>query len=88
VVVGERDFVANGTLATRSSANRDLFINALNWLTGIESGTGVSGGGDAALWTGLDRRGWMRFTLLATGAIPVGVLLVGLLICLVRRMNV
>lgn len=77
VVVGEREFVANGTLATRSSANRDLFINALNWLTGIESGTGVSGGGDAALWTGLDRRGWMRFMLLLSGEIPLAVLLIG-----------
>ena len=87
VVVGESGFVANGTLATRSSANRDLFINALNWLTGIESGTGVSGGGDAALWTGLDRRGWMRFTLLASGALPAVVLLVALVIYLLRRVN-
>ena len=88
VVVGEREFVANGTLATRSSANRDLFINALNWLTGIESGTGVSGGGDAALWTGLDRRGWMCFTLLAAGAIPGAVLLVGSLVVWRRRRSV
>ena len=88
VVVGEREFIANGTLATRSSANRDLFINALNWLTGIESGTGVSGGGDAALWTGLDRRGWMSFTLLAAGAIPAAVLLIGLLVGWRRRRSV
>ena len=85
VVVGEREFIANGTLATRSSANRDLFINALNWLAGIESGTGVSGGGDAALWTGLDRRGGMRFTLLAAGAIPAAVLLAGMLVVGWRR---
>ncbi|MEI8242587.1 MAG: GldG family protein [bacterium] len=88
VVVGEREFVANGTLATRSSANRDLFINALNWLSGIESGTGISGGGDAALWTGLDRRGWMRFTLLASAGIPGLVLLAGMLIVWVRRASV
>ena len=87
VVVGEREFVANGTLVARSSANRDLFINALNWLTGIESGTGVSGGGDAALWTGLDRRGWVRFLLLAAGAIPGAVLLIGLTIGMMRRMS-
>jgi len=85
VVVGEREFVANGTLATRSSANRDLFINALNWLAGITSGTGVSGGGDAALWTGLDRRGWLRFLLLAAGVMPFAVLLVGLVAHAVRR---
>jgi hypothetical protein len=87
VAIGESAFVANGTLATRSSANRDLFINALNWLTGIESGTGVSGGGDAALWTGLDRNGWMRFTLLAAGVLPAGLLLVALAIHLLRRVN-
>ncbi len=85
VVVGEREFVANGTLATRSSANRDLLINALNWLTGIDSGTGVSGGGDAALWTGLDRRDWMYFTLLVAGAIPLALLLVGALVVGWRR---
>ena len=87
VVVGEREFVANGTLATRSSANRDLFINAINWLTGIESGTGISGGGDAALWTGLDRRGWMSFTLLVAGAIPGTVLVMGWLLVWIRRRN-
>ena len=85
VVVGESAFVANATLAARSSANRDLFINALNWLSGMESGTGVSGGGDAALWTGLGRHGWMRFTLVAAVAIPVGVLLAGLSIVWLRR---
>ncbi|MEI6211021.1 MAG: Gldg family protein [bacterium] len=88
VVAGERDFVANGTLAARSSANRDLFINALNWLTGIETGTGISGGGDAALWTGLDRSGWMLFTVLAAGGIPVAVLLIGGMLVLVRRVTV
>ena len=87
VVVGECGFVANGALASRAGANRDLFINALNWLTGIETGTNVAGGGDAALWTGLDRRGWLRFQLLAAGAIPLVVLLGGGLICLVRRMK-
>jgi hypothetical protein len=87
VVVGEREFVANGTLATRSSANRDLFINALNWLTGIESGTGVSGGGDAALWTGLDRRSWLRFLLLVAGGVPGVVLLVGLVVHAMRRVR-
>lgn len=85
VVFGESAFVANATLAARSSANRDLFINALNWLTGIESGTCVSGGGDAALWTGLGPSGWMRFTLLASVAMPVAVLAAGFLIVERRR---
>lgn len=87
VVMGEDGFVSNPMLATRSSANRDLFVNALNWLTGIETGTGVSGGGDAALWTGLDRRGWMRFTLFAAGAVPAGVLVLGLLVVARRRVH-
>ena len=88
VVVGEDGFVSNPMLATRSSANRDIFVNALNWLTGIERGTGVSGGGDAALWTGLDRRGWMRFTLFAAGAAPTVVLVLGLLVVARRRAHV
>lgn len=85
VVFGEQAFVGNAVCATRSSANRDLFLNALNWLTGIDSGTGVSGGGDAAFWTGLDRRGWLRLTLLVVGAVPGVVLLLGLLVVLKRR---
>ena len=88
VVVGERDFVANGTLATRSSANRDLFVHALNWLAGLEAGTGISGGGDAALWTGLDRRGWMQFTLLAAVGLPLLVLALGGVLVLIRRWSV
>jgi len=88
VVVGEREFVANATLATRSSANRDLFINALNWLTGVEGGRGVSGGGgDAAFWTGLDSHGWMRFTLLVAGAMPLIVLLAGMLVSWRRKLG-
>jgi hypothetical protein len=88
VVVGERDFVANGTLATRSSGNRDFFVHAVNWLTGMEDGTGIGGGGDAVLWTGLDRRGWMQFTLLAAGAVPLLVLGFGGLLVLIRRWSV
>ncbi len=88
VVVGEHSFVANGTLASRSSANRDLFVYAVNWLSGMEAGTGISGGGDAVLWTGLDRRGWMRFTLLAAGGLPLLVLALGGILVLVRRWSV
>jgi hypothetical protein len=85
VVVGESAFVANSMLTTRSCANRDFFINALNWLTDIDSGTGVSDGGDAALWIGLDRRSWLVFTLLAAGAAPLVVALIGALVMMRRR---
>jgi len=85
VVVGEDGFVSNPMLATPSSANRDFLMNALNWLTVTERGSGVSIGGDAALWIGLDQRGWLRLTCIAAGSVPVCVLLVGMLVVLRRR---
>ena len=85
VVFGEQTFVDNAVCATRSSANRDLLINALNWLTGIDGGTGPSDGADAAFWAGLDRRGWMRLTIFTVGVAPGFVLLVGALIVARRR---
>jgi hypothetical protein len=88
VVFGERAFVANAMLTSRSSANRDLFLNALNWLTGADVGSGAGDAGAAAFRTGLDRRGWIRFTLLAAVALPALVWLVGWLVALRRRSRV
>ncbi len=84
-VVGEADFVMNGTLATRANANRDLFMNALYWLAGIEAGTASSLGGDATLVTGFERRQWVLFMILSSAAVPAGVLSVFCLAALRRR---
>ncbi len=79
-VIGETDFVMNGTLATRANANRDFFMNALAWLAGIDTGTAPSLGGDATLVTGFTRHEWVLFMSLSALAVPAGVFL---LFCLV-----
>ncbi len=73
-VFGEHDFVMNGVLASRANANRDLFVNAVAWLAGVETGTAPSLGGDATLFTGMSRREWMSLTLAASLFLPLGLL--------------
>ena len=75
-VFGETDFVMNGALAARANANRDLFMNALFWLAGIDAGTASSVGGDATLVTGFSRRQWVVFMAWSTLVIPAIFLLV------------
>lgn len=84
-VVGEADFVMNGTLATRANANRDLFMNALYWLAGIDAGMASSLGGDATLVTGFERRQWVQFMILSAAALPGFVFFVFCLAALRRR---
>jgi hypothetical protein len=85
-VFGETDFVMNGALSTRANANRDLFLNAVSWLAGIDTGTATSLGGDATLVTGFSRREWMVFMGWSAVALPAVFLLVFLVLSLrVRR---
>jgi len=84
-VFGETDFVMNGTLAARANANRDLFMNALAWLAGIDTEMGPSLGGDATLVTGFTRRQWVEFVVASTVLLPVVFLLAFVLLSLRRR---
>ena len=84
-VFGETDFVMNGTLATRANANRDLFMNALSWLAGVDTGTATSLGGDATLVTGFSRRQWVVFMLWSAAVVPAAFLLVFMLLSLSKR---
>ena len=70
-VIGETDFVMNGMLASRASANRDFFVNAVAWLAGIDMGSAPSLGGDATLVTGFTRREWILFMAGAAGVVPL-----------------
>ena len=85
VVVGESSFASNGMLGKRLNANRDLLVNMVNWLTGIDAATLPSLGGDAALASGLDRAGWLRLLVWLAGIVPAAVLVVGLLVGIRRR---
>ncbi len=84
VAIGDASFVSNGALARRGNANRDIFLNALAWLSGLDALTASRTPGNAVA-TGLDRAGWIRFGTYGT-ALPVGAtLLVGLCVFLIRR---
>lgn len=80
VAVGEGAFVSNGLLGKRLSANRDLVMNMVNWLTGIDAASLPSLGGDAALASGLDRAGWLRLLVWVAVFVPAAVLLIGFLV--------
>ncbi|HOE60579.1 MAG TPA: Gldg family protein [Kiritimatiellia bacterium] len=79
-VIGEANFVMNGTLAAQANANRDLFMNAVTWLAGIDVGTAPSLGGDATLHTGFGRRQWVVFLVWSALAVPAAVLALSFLI--------
>jgi len=76
-VIGETDFVMNGTLGHRANANRDFFMNILAWLSGIDAVTASSLGGDAMLVTGFDRHDWYVLMGWAIVGMPLIFLLAG-----------
>ncbi len=69
VVVGETGFAENDYLLKHASANRDLSVNAVRWLTGLP-GSGAQGGSGVMRFN-QDRRTW-RFQLwIVAGAVPL-----------------
>ena len=78
VVVGDASFVMNGQLSARGNANRDLFLNAVAYLSGTDA-MGASGLDTEVLVTGLDRASRRRFAIISIGVTP---LLIGLLLAL------
>ena len=84
VVVGDASFVSNGALALRGNANRDVFLNSLAWLSGLDALTASRAPGNVVT-TGLDSSGWLRFGLLAASGPSVLVLLAGCLVFVYRR---
>lgn len=84
VVVGDASFVSNGALALRAHANRDLFLNSVAWLAGIDAITASRLSGNAVA-TGMDRAGWTRFGVAAAFGLPLAVLLAGMVTFLRRR---
>jgi ABC-type uncharacterized transport system involved in gliding motility auxiliary subunit len=84
-VIGEADFVMNGTLGYRANANRDFLLNMLAWLSGIDAVTASSLGGDAMLVTGFERRDWYVLMGWAVAGVPLLFLGLGLLLFKVLR---
>ena len=77
VVFGDASFVANGALAQRANANRDVFLNALAWLAGLDALTAPRTPGNT-VEAGMDRARWVRFGSVSVVGLPLAVLLLGL----------
>ena len=84
VVVGDATFVLNGATARRGNANRDVFLNALAWLAGLDALSAPRAPGNTVA-TGLDRGGWVRFGAVSAAGLPFAVLLLGAGLYLRRR---
>ena len=69
-VIGEASFISNSALSARTNANRDFFMNVMNWLSAIDTSTASSLGGDAVLVTGFGRSDWIYLLLWSAGIIP------------------
>jgi hypothetical protein len=63
VVSGDESFINNRYVLTHASANRDLAINTIRWLTGL-SGSGARGASQV-LYVGYNRRAWFRLLLIS-----------------------
>lgn len=84
VVLGDASFVSNGALALRGNANRDVFLNSLAWLAGLDALTASRVPGNVVA-SGMDRADCFRFGLFAVSGPAALVLFIGVFIVAYRR---
>jgi len=84
VVVGDATFVSNGALARRANANRDVFLNALAWLVGVDAVAASRAPGNLVA-VDMERAGWTRFVTVVAGGFPAAVFALWALVFLRRR---
>lgn len=84
VVIGDVAFVSNGALSVRGNANRDVFLNSVAWLAGLDALTASRAPGNA-IATGMDRGGWFRFGILAVFGPALAAFILGCLMWCIRR---
>lgn len=68
IVIGDAAFTENRHILNHASANRDLAVNAIRWLTGLD-GSGARSGA-AIFATGLDLRTWQMNLLIVALGVP------------------
>ena len=85
-VVGDSNVGANAYMGGGSAGNRDLLLNAIDWLTdsGLPLASSKTSRG-AALQLNLSRRRQIRFWVLSCAAWPIGILLIGAMAAAVKR---
>lgn len=77
VTVLDASFPVNASVKNRANSNRDFVLNAIAWLSGLDT-AGESGTGSEILSSGMDRKAWLEFSLWTCLAAPLAVLLAGL----------
>lgn len=86
VVVAGSDFASNALLDGGSTANRDLLMNALNWLAAQRfAAAPSSAGGSGVLRLAIPRKRQIRFWINSVAVWPAIVILLGLAMAWVRR---
>lgn len=84
VVLGDAAFVSNGALARRGNANRDVFLNSLAWLAGLDAMTASRAPGNLVAMR-MDRSDWFRFGVTSALGFPCLILVVWGLLFIRRR---
>lgn len=74
IVTGDATFISNRYLLNHASANRDLSVNAVRWLTGL-SGSGARGASNVLLFN-IDRQGWHMLFVIMGALVPFALCLI------------
>lgn len=89
VVIGDSDFGANSLMAGGRTANRDILLNAVNWLT--DNGRATSPSNPAvgnALRLGISRVRQLRFWCFSVLGWPLLTVILGFVMAKVRKMTI
>jgi hypothetical protein len=78
VAIGDPSFFLNEALRSRANANRDLLLNSIAWLAGLDV-SGAAGVSDSVLSVRMDRASRIRFLVYSSFVFPLAVaVLVGI----------
>lgn len=86
-VVGDSNIGSNSYLGGGSAGNRDLLLNAIDWLTdsGLPLASSKTSGG-AALQLNLSRKRQIRFWAISCAAWPLALLAIGFIASILKRL--
>lgn len=87
-VIGDSNFAANSLLEGGTTANRDLLLNAVNWLTEQGGATTPSSANEGtALRLAISRNRQIRFWIRSVVVWPLAAILLGAVMAVVRRLT-
>ena len=87
-VVGDSNFAANSLLEGGTTANRDLLLNAISWLTEWRDGTNPSAANEgASLRLAISRNRQIRFWIRSVVVWPCAAILLGAVMAVIRRLT-